>query len=185
MGAGLAAVFTWALQTDSYNLWGAVVVLPLVLAGNTLLIWRACRRENQRWFTVVFVLGFVAKLVGTLGRYGVAYGVYDGAADAERYNLYAAAHYYIWRDGTIGWEWSGKQGTQYMELITTAVYTVIGPSTLAAFVVSRLSPSGASTSCTAHSGSQCRTVTTDAMPCSCSFFPRCSTGRRASARRRG
>ena len=135
VGAGLAAVFTWALETDSYNLWGAVVVLPLVLAGNTLLIWRACRRENQRWFTVVFVLGFVAKLVGTLGRYGVAYGVYDGAADAERYNLYAAAHYYLWRDGTIVWEWSGKQGTQFMELITTAVYTVIGPSTLAGFVV--------------------------------------------------
>ncbi|HET9022783.1 MAG TPA: hypothetical protein VFN34_12925, partial [Ornithinibacter sp.] len=135
VGAALAVGFAWALSHESYNVWGAVVVVPLVVAANGVIIWRVCVRENDRFFTAIFVTGFVAKLLATLGRYFVAYVVYDGAADAERYNVYAAAHYALWRDGTITWEWGGKQGTQYMELITTAVYTVIGPSPLGGFFV--------------------------------------------------
>ena len=74
-------------------------------------------------------------MLGTLGRYYVAYVVYDGATDAERYNLAAAFQYRSWREGVVTWDLATARGTQYMELITTAVYTVIGPTTLAAFFV--------------------------------------------------
>jgi hypothetical protein len=134
-GAVLAGIFDLAISTESYNLWGAVIVVPLVIAANVLLVWHVGRREDDRFLRRLIAIGFAAKLAGTLARYGVAYVVYDGAADAERYNLYAAAHYYMWRQGSVTWEWSGKQGTQYMELITTGVYTLIGPSTLAGFLV--------------------------------------------------
>ena len=35
----------------------------------------------------------------------------------------------------VTWDLATARGTQYMELITTAIYTVIGPTTLAAFFV--------------------------------------------------
>ncbi len=92
----------------------------------------------------------------------------------------------MWRRGNITWEWGGKQGTQYMELITTAVYTVVGPSPIAGFVIFasmafwgqyllfrafRVAlPDGDGKRYAAAGDAAC---------------PRCSTGRRASARRRG
>lgn len=134
-GAALAGSFAWVLASESYNLWGAVVTVPVVVAVNVFLIWRVSRREDERWLAGMLGLGLAAKLTGALIRYYVAYVLYAGAADAQRYNLYAAGRYELWRQGIITWEWGGKQGTQYMELITTAVYTVVGPSPIAGFVV--------------------------------------------------
>ncbi len=128
-------LFTWAMDTQSYNTWGAMFLVPVVIAINAVLLSVAAKRENDPWVTRVLVLGFLAKLVGIAGRYFVAYYLYGGAADAERYSLYAIEHYLDWRAGNIIWEDSGRQGTLYMELITTALYTVIGPSVITAFFV--------------------------------------------------
>ena len=134
-GASLAGVLAWALETQSYNIWGGVIVVPIVVAINAVIIWRVHQRSTEPWLVTILGVAFAAKLVGTFARYLVAYAVYDGTADAQRYNLYAASHYGLWRQGLVVWEWGGAQGTQYMELITTAIYTVIGPSPLAGFVV--------------------------------------------------
>ncbi len=134
-GGVVAGVLAWALETQSYNVWGAVIVVPLVLAINAVLIWQVARRNVEPWLATILGVALAAKVVGALTRYFVAYVVYNGVADAEGYNLYAAANYGLWREGFISWEWGGKQGTQYMQLITTAIYTVIGPSPLAAFVI--------------------------------------------------
>ncbi|GAA6524410.1 hypothetical protein [Intrasporangium sp. DVR] len=135
IGGAVAAALSWALRTQSYNVWGAIIVVPLLTALNLLLISRVARGSREKWLGSLLVLALAAKILGTLVRYAVAYVVYEGAADAERYNLYAAAHYQLWRQGSIQWEVAGARGTQYMEFITTVIYTVIGPSPLAAFVV--------------------------------------------------
>ncbi len=135
LAGALSLVFAWTLQTQSYNLWGAVIVVPILLALNTVLIVRVARGAAEPWLLTVLAVGFTAKIVGALVRYVVAYVVYGGAADAERYNSYAAYQHHLWREGLVVWEWGGKQGTQYMELITTAIYTVIGPSPIAGFIV--------------------------------------------------
>ncbi|MFC7488062.1 hypothetical protein ACOCJ7_18140 [Knoellia sp. CPCC 206453] len=135
-GLGVAAGFRMAVRTDSYNFWGAAIVIPIVIAVNVVLIRRVTRDEEKgSWLPGLLGTAFALKLVGAMGRYYVAYIVYAGAADAQRYNLYAATYYKQWRDGVIVFELGGKQGTQWMEVITTALYTVIGPSPLAAFVV--------------------------------------------------
>lgn len=134
-GGAVAGVLAWALETQSYNIWGAVIVVPPVIALNAVLIWHVSRRNVEPWLSTVMGMALAAKVAGALTRYFVAYVVYNGVADAEGYNLYAAANYGLWREGFIAWEWGGKQGTQYMQLITTAIYTAIGPSPLAAFVV--------------------------------------------------
>jgi len=134
-GAVLAATFALVLASESYNLWGALITVPVVVAINAVLIWRVSRRGGERWLAGVLGLALAAKLAAAMVRYYVAYVVYGGQADAQRYNLYAAGQYDQWRQGIVTWEWGGKQGTQYMELITTAVYTVVGPSPIAGFVV--------------------------------------------------
>ncbi|MDT0215581.1 hypothetical protein Q9R29_16950 [Rothia sp. ARF10] len=135
VGVGTAALFRAAVGTNSYNFWGAVIVIPLVVAVNVLLIRHVAKKHEEPWFADLLAVGFALKMVGALSRYVVAYVVYDGAADAQRYNLVAASQYKLWREGVVTFEILGKQGTQWMEVITTAVYTVVGPSPLAAFVI--------------------------------------------------
>lgn len=134
-GLAVAVAFQQAVATKSYNFWGAVMVVPILIALNLILIRRVARDDELPWLHGTLQIGYGLKLVGALGRYYIAYIVYGGQADAQHYNLYAAHYYEIWRSGTLTWEWGGKQGTQWMEIITTALYTVIGPSPLAAFLV--------------------------------------------------
>jgi len=134
-GLGVAALFHTALRTQSYNFWGAVMVVPVVVLVNVVLIRHVAKKHEEPWFGDILALGFALKMLGALARYFVAYIVYGGAADAQRYNIVAAVQYEQWRNGNFTFQLGGKQGTQWMEVITTALYTVIGPSPLAAFVV--------------------------------------------------
>ena len=135
VGFTLAVLFKYALLTDSYNVWGAFLVIPAIVLLNLVVIYSLVDRTAHPAFSRLLELALAVRLTGALARYAMAYVFYGGAADAERYNLYAAGRYILWREGYVVWDWGGKQGTQWMELITTAVYTVIGPSPLAAFLV--------------------------------------------------
>jgi hypothetical protein len=136
VGAAYAATWGWALSSQTYNIYGALAVVPIIIAINLLLIARVVgRNPGESWLPGVLVAGLAAKAVGTFARYWVAYVLYSGNADAERYNLYASYQHKIWRQGQIVWDVEGKQGTQVLEIITTAIYTVIGGSPLAGFFV--------------------------------------------------
>ncbi len=93
LGGALAVVFAWALETQSYNVWGAILVIPALVALNISLIWQVSCRADEPWLAKLLSLAYAAKAGGALVRYVVAYVVYDGAADAERYNLFAANQY--------------------------------------------------------------------------------------------
>lgn len=135
-GAGYAIVWSWALSSQTYNIYGALAIIPIIVALDLLLVARVIMRHpDEEWLRWVMVVGLFAKLIGTFGRYYVAYVVYSGQADAERYNYYASYQHKEWRQGIISWDFSGKQGTDMMEVITTAIYTVIGGSPLAGFFV--------------------------------------------------
>ncbi|MFN2347671.1 MAG: hypothetical protein ABR616_18410 [Dermatophilaceae bacterium] len=136
VGIGYALVWSWALSSQTYNIYGALAIVPVIIAIDLLLIAQVVgRHPDESWLPWVLVAGIFAKLVGTFGRYYVAYVVYAGVADAERYNLAASYQHKAWRRGEITWELSGKQGTDVMEIITTAIYTVIGGSPLAGFFI--------------------------------------------------
>ncbi|KGN39130.1 hypothetical protein [Knoellia subterranea] len=135
VGLVVAAIFRVAVGTNSYNFWGAVIVIPIAVAINVALVRKVSRKSADAWLPSILGTALALKIVGALARYYVAYVLYAGQADAQRYNLYAAAHYPLWRNGIFRFEQGGKQGTEYMEAITTALYTVIGPSPLAAFVI--------------------------------------------------
>lgn len=134
--AAYAAVLAWAMDTQTYSVWGGLIVVPIVVAVNAVLIWRAINHHDEEpWLAWLLPVAYLAKLVGIVVRYVVAYVVYDGASDAERYNQYAAANYRLWRDGAFVWDPGGPQGTQFMEIVTTAVYAITGPTPFGGFVI--------------------------------------------------
>lgn len=140
IGVGLVACYTvllsWAMGVFSYGIWGMLIVVPAVTLVNALLLWLAIRVERDRVVTRILLAGFLLKGVGIIARYLTVFGVYDGAGDAARYHKFATEHYTAMRDGAIVWEAAlGQGGTQNLELITTAIYTVTGPSPLAGFFV--------------------------------------------------
>lgn len=132
---GYAAVYAWAVENASYNTWGALIVVPIVVALNAVLIVVVSRRGQDPWLTRALTAAFALKLVGALGRYYIAYVVYGSGGDSAGYNQYAAYQSLLWRQGLVVWDVGGKAGTQFIDLLTTAIYVVVGPSTIAGFVI--------------------------------------------------
>ena len=95
----LALAFTAALESRSYNVWGAMLVVPLIVVVNVLILMRVTAREDDSWVARLMWLAYAAKLAATGARYVMAYVLYGGASDAERYNAYAAWEYLRWRRG--------------------------------------------------------------------------------------
>lgn len=135
LAVALTLALAWALSSQSYNIWGAMIAVPAVAVIDVLLIWKVSRRGDEPWLATLMGWALGAKLLGTLARYYIAYVVYGGYADAERYNVYGVMHYRMWQQGFIQWDGGATRGTQNMELITTAVYTFVGPSPLTGFFV--------------------------------------------------
>lgn len=132
---GYAAAYGWAIENASYNTWGGLTIVPVVVGINAVLIAVIARRGKDPWLTRVLASAFALKIVGALGRYYVAYEVYGHGGDSAGYNLYAAYQSLLWRQGLVVWDVGGKSGTQFIELLTTALYVIIGPSTIAGFVI--------------------------------------------------
>lgn len=140
---GLAAialyvgVLAWAMANHGYEVWGSLIVVPLVIAANVPLLRRAGRTEPEQWFGIFLLVAFGAKVLGSFVRYWMIFGVY-GFGDATGYLGYAARQSELWREGFFIWgdPYNGMfVGTHFLRLVTTAVYTVTGPSPTAAFVV--------------------------------------------------
>lgn len=132
--AGLAL----AMENSTYDIWGAVLVLPAVIAANAPFLAAAVRREAEPWFAHVIVAAFALKMVASLARYWVAFGLYGGVADAAGYHSFAASASSAWRRGDLAAAMPQDDslvGTPFLRLITTAVYTLTGPSAIAGFAV--------------------------------------------------
>lgn len=133
--AAYGVALAWAFESQSYNVWGSLLFAPIIGAVNLLLIWWAARREDDPWIVKLLLIGLALKMLGSLARYFMVFVLYDGGGDSNRYNVYAVFQHELWRRGYFVWEVGGKTGTQNLELITTAIYTVIGPAPLAAYLV--------------------------------------------------
>ena len=185
-GLGVAAGFRLAVSTDSYNFWGAAIVIPIVIAVNVVLIRRVTRARTRILAPGAARHGLCpqdrrgARLATTSPTSSTPVPPTPSATTSTRPSTTSCG-----ATGSITFELGGKQGTQWMELITTALYTVIGPSPLAAFVVFASFAFWGQYFLFRRSASPFPTATTRGMPPSSFCFPRFSTGRRASARRRG
>lgn len=130
-----AGVFAWAMSNTGYEVWGALIVVPLVIAANIPFLRWAARREPEEWFGPLLAAAFGVKILGSFARYWMVFELY-GYGDATGYLGFAARQSELWRQGFFLFgEVQTAEGTHSLRLITTAVYTLTGPSPITAFVV--------------------------------------------------
>ena len=126
---------SWAMANLSFDIWGALVVAPVLLIVGMLGIRRMFGGDLKPLQRVMW-LGLTAKLAGALVRYWVAFDAYGGATDAERYHKYASeAAGKVWAgDASFSTVLPSGTGTEFMERFTSLVYTVMGSSKLGGFL---------------------------------------------------
>jgi hypothetical protein len=137
----LAYLFTlaWAMDNVSYDIWGAMVVGPILVAVSIPILERAGRADPDPLMARILFIAFGAKMVGSLVRYAVTFEVYAGRADAGGYHgsgtRLAAAFWNGTWDQVLREEMPELVGTEFIRLVTGIIYIATGPTKLGGFVV--------------------------------------------------
>ncbi len=125
-----------AMQTITYDIWGALVVVPVLVLISVPLVQRAFSGPLQSlrpyaWF------GMFVKFAGGYAGYRVRFESYGGAADANRYHDTARLLAGAVRDGSASLTTVIPTGTKtlFIEQLTGLVYTIFGSSRLGGFMV--------------------------------------------------
>ena len=135
-GAAYLVVLGWAMQSLSYEIWGALVVVPVLALISIPLINRAFTDDLTPLRPWVWA-GLGVKFAGAVAGYNIRFEAYGGAADAGGYHNVGKAIAGQFHDGTIGVLGlipSGT-GTEFIGQLTGLVYAVSGTSRLGGFMV--------------------------------------------------
>ena len=135
-GAAYLVVLGWAMQNLSYDVWGALVIVPVLAAISAPLINRTFTGDVEHLRPWIWV-GLVVKFAGAIAGYYVRFDAYGGSADAGRYHSFGKVLAEDVRSGlaTPFALIPRSTGTQFMETLTGAVYTVTGSSLMGGFMV--------------------------------------------------
>ncbi|HEY8526442.1 MAG TPA: hypothetical protein VIL48_15825 [Acidimicrobiales bacterium] len=135
-------VLAYCMVTYSYATWPALVIVPVLAAITIPLLRRIARNEaDPVGMFKLLSLGFVAKIVGTLLRYAVTFGVYGDRADATGYHGAGTRLAHAFHQGPDAFRIAAEidlpelTGTPFINLVTMVVYLVIGSSILGGFLV--------------------------------------------------
>lgn len=136
--AGYAALFVYAMHHASYDVWGALLVAPALIAISLPFLMRFARSDPDHPILGILVAALVFKLAFAVPRYYMVAEFYE-TGDALRYddagralrpylaNLdFSVAH--------LGDPGSGS-GTRFVEVVTGIAYTLIGPTIIGGFLV--------------------------------------------------
>ncbi len=135
-GVVYLAVLGWAMQSLSYDIWGALVVVPVLSLISAPLIMRAFSGELavlRPWAWA----GMFVKFAGAVVGYSVRFDAYGGSADAGRYHAIGKELAGAVRNGSASLldVLPSSTGTRSIEEFTGLVYTIFGSSRLGGFMV--------------------------------------------------
>jgi hypothetical protein len=123
----------------SFDIWGAMVVGPVLVAISVPLLAGAIRREADPRMGRILVAAFVVKLLGALVRYAVTFEVYAGRADAGGYHGSGRRLAEAFWSGDWAAAYAAEVprmgGTEFMRLVTGVTYIGTGPTKLGGFLV--------------------------------------------------
>lgn len=124
-----------ALRTGSYDTWGALIIVPVLVAATLPLLVREARRAGDPRFLRLLVLALLLKLLGAFVRYFLDFYVYGGQTDGLRYHE-AGIQWARWlQAGRFEGRGEALIGTNFMELLTGIVYRITRPTLLGGFIV--------------------------------------------------
>ena len=118
----------------SYDVWVALVVVPILILVSLPILARQANRENDRALFWLLLAALVLKLGGALVRHHVAFEVYD-KSDARGYHQEGLALAASFRAGDWGAIPHPLTDTNLMRFLTGVFYAVVGPSKLSLFLI--------------------------------------------------
>ncbi|MEO7428673.1 MAG: hypothetical protein ABIY48_04740 [Acidimicrobiales bacterium] len=134
--AGIVGTVSWLMEHRSYASWAAVLVAVSLVTISIPLLRRAARYEADARIARLLWIAFACKLLVALPRYVVAFGLYDGKADAAVYSDVGAALARQFRNGDFAIDIGRKvQGTGFIQILTGVIYTIIGATDIGGFLV--------------------------------------------------
>jgi hypothetical protein len=136
---GYLVAFGLTAARTSYDVWGALVVGPVLVAVSVPLLARAARAETDPRRVRLLCWALALKLLAAIARFAVGFGIYGGVADAAGYSSHGAAIAAAFRHGVfsldLGSTGTSFVGTGFVNLATGIVYTVTGATILGGFLV--------------------------------------------------
>ena len=134
--AAYAAIFTFALQHMSYDIWGALIWLPILISISVPMLLRYASGDPNPHIGQLLVIALIMKLAAAFPRYAMIVYLYE-RGDAQRYAETAIRL----RQDFLDFDFSllplgtgSRTGTQFVEIITGIVYTLIGPTFIGGFL---------------------------------------------------
>lgn len=137
VGTGMAylALLGWSVGNLSFDIWGALVVIPIYGLASIVILHRMFSGPLSP-VAKILSWGLAIKFFGAAARYWVGFDAYGGAIDANRYHYYAIHRVSDVWDGTesFGALVPTGIGTEFLEDFTALVYAFTGGSKLAGFM---------------------------------------------------
>lgn len=133
--AVVVASLTIVPQMTTFDTWGALIVGPVIVALSLPLLARQAARERDHRLFWLLVLALALKLLGGIARDFVANELYGGVADATHYDLEGKRLAELFRSGVFDTGLVSLTRTDFIRFLTGIVYSVVGPSRLAGFLV--------------------------------------------------
>ncbi|GAA3047267.1 hypothetical protein GCM10020229_68330 [Kitasatospora albolonga] len=133
-------VFVFTMVHTSYDTWGALLVLPALMAIGTPILARVAANNPQPRVFRLLMLAMALKLLCAFPRYLMAFVLYGGAADAKMYHQKGSelAYFLDTADFSAGIHYDlGMKvaGTGFIIIVTGVVYAITGPSLVGGFLV--------------------------------------------------
>jgi hypothetical protein len=135
--AGYIAIFAYAMQYSTYDVWGALWLAPVLIAISVPILLRFAKANPNPPIGHILIAALVLKLAASIPRYYMVASVYE-SGDSLRYARAATnlRDHFLELDFSVvdlGGRGSGT-GTQFVEVVTGIVYTIIGPSIIGGFL---------------------------------------------------
>jgi hypothetical protein len=138
---GLAAVGMFAfvlasvMDTGTYDVWGGMLVAPVLLVVTLPILARQADREGDNRVLWILLVALLAKLAGAVARDFVAFEVYGSLeADASGYHFAGVRLAARFSEGNFFIGLPSLTDTNFIRFITGVVYTFIGSSRLGGFL---------------------------------------------------
>jgi hypothetical protein len=114
---------------------GALLVGPILLLVSLPIFSRRARLEGDRRLFWLLVLALLAKFLGSVIRYYVAFDVYGGVADAAGYHDSGVRIAERFGSGVFDTGLDSLSDTNFIRFLTGVVYTFAGPTGLGGFFI--------------------------------------------------
>jgi hypothetical protein len=135
---GYVVLFVHAMHNTSYDIWGALLVAPILIAVSLPILLRFAKTQADHRIGTILIVALILKLAFSIPRYYMVVVLYE-SGDSLRYDAAGTAirPYLLSLDfsaASLGDAGTGS-GSRFIEVVTGIVYAIIGPTFIGGFLV--------------------------------------------------